>query len=157
MITLLMPCGMVPENFRYPKCNTKTIWDLWWDGRRTEKIQGFSFLNGFDFTNTTDKTNWSKSSKLMTNLVDRALMSHLISSKSQLRLMRPGERDLIFSEVFGEMIKEAFKEADAEALDRRRIGEMAYTTVYEYAHVHRATKNKKRKHFTEDYSTESEM
>lgn len=31
----------VPEDFQFPKCNVRALWDFWWDGNRSEGLAQF--------------------------------------------------------------------------------------------------------------------
>ena len=39
---------MVPADFRLPKCNVLTLWNLYWGGRPVDGIRPFRFLVPWD-------------------------------------------------------------------------------------------------------------
>ena len=50
---------MVPADFKLPKCNVLTMWDLYWGGHPVDGICPFRFLVPWDLMVKSDRVCWS--------------------------------------------------------------------------------------------------
>ena len=119
-----------PSTFNFPKGNVKLLWDLWWIGQPSDSIAPYKKLRSYDLK-LSDRTNWSKCTYVITTLVEDAIRLGEIESAKDVESMRPSRRDSLFSAVFMNMCKDVFNEDDVEKLDRRRVGELSYSRMYD--------------------------
>jgi len=113
----------VPEGYRFPKCSTKALWDLWWGGIPRERIGPLRQLKSFDFGQRSDITNLSKARKVMHVLCTGR--TECIASLSI------SDRDNLFQHQYLKLFHDMYPNQSEEELDRRRIGDLQYMTVYD--------------------------
>ena len=110
----------VPEGFRFPKCTTKAVWDLWWDGLPVERIKPLRHLKSFDLSRA-DGNNMSKARKVL-----KALTGEL--TDEDVSALSISDRDNLFQDRYLQLFH---PDQSEDHHDRRRIGDLTYMTVYD--------------------------
>eukprot|EP00603_Paraphysomonas_imperforata_P004644 CAMPEP_0114439124 /NCGR_PEP_ID=MMETSP0103-20121206/15022_1 /TAXON_ID=37642 ORGANISM="Paraphysomonas imperforata, Strain PA2" /NCGR_SAMPLE_ID=MMETSP0103 /ASSEMBLY_ACC=CAM_ASM_000201 /LENGTH=694 /DNA_ID=CAMNT_0001609847 /DNA_START=28 /DNA_END=2109 /DNA_ORIENTATION=- len=131
---------MVPEGFRLPRCNVGTWWNLYWGGRPSEGYHPYRLMRPWDLSVRADRIALSKAKSvidcLLTVVKDEVTTSDIES-------MRPRERDYWFVKSFAGLCGIVMGVAgvtSVEALDKKCVGEMSYTTLYDYLRMSRKRK-----------------
>jgi hypothetical protein len=60
----------LPEDFKTPRVNVKTFWDLWWEGQSSDGIPPYRFFNRSDFAVQLEYSTWIKGKKGVQALLD---------------------------------------------------------------------------------------
>lgn len=89
MFNLLHGHGRVA--FRFPKCTTKAVWDLWRDGLSVERIRPLRHLKSFDLSRA-DGNNMSKARKMLKALTVELTYEHVSA-------LSISDRDNLFQEI----------------------------------------------------------
>ena len=113
----------VPEGFRFPKCTTKAVWDLWWDGLPVERIKPQRHLKSFDLSRA-DGNNMSKARKVL-----KALTGEL--TDEDVSALSISDRDNLFQDRYLQLFRKMYPDQSEDHHDRRRIGDLTYMTVYD--------------------------
>jgi hypothetical protein len=113
----------VPEGFRFPKCTTKAVWDLWWDGLPVERIKPLRHLKSFDLSRA-DGNNMSKARKVL-----KALTGEL--TDEDVSALSISDRDNLFQDRYLQLFRKMYPDQSEDHHDRRRIGDLTYMTVYD--------------------------
>ena len=87
----------VPKTFKFPLCNTKRLWDLWFFG--DECRFPYRKLQPLDMPETTDKVNLARARKVMKYLSDTALEGNIVNSMDVLYGMSYDVCDEVFLQV----------------------------------------------------------
>jgi hypothetical protein len=119
----------VPQSFKFPKCNVRSLWDLWWVGNATERIAPYRGLKAFDLDNKNDNQLLSKAKFVITTLIKYSNDSNL--DGRALQRLPARERDRAFETSFIAICKELFPSEDNESIDRRKIGDISFITLYD--------------------------
>lgn len=77
---------MVPENFKFPRCNTKTIFTLYFHENRELMLAPY-YLIGRDLTSKEDRTNYCRAKKLINIILDKAVECNYIDDKQSVYSM----------------------------------------------------------------------
>lgn len=119
---------MVPHDFRFPHCNVRTMWDLYWGGRKCDKIRPYRYLRSFNFLNRSDRARWSKASSVMKDFVTCIIESSETgpSSFNELASMAPRNRD----DMFDFAVKELCSAGRISVSSMGRVGQLSYITLY---------------------------
>eukprot|EP00602_Paraphysomonas_sp_CaronLab_P013122 CAMPEP_0185042226 /NCGR_PEP_ID=MMETSP1103-20130426/42225_1 /TAXON_ID=36769 /ORGANISM="Paraphysomonas bandaiensis, Strain Caron Lab Isolate" /LENGTH=523 /DNA_ID=CAMNT_0027582255 /DNA_START=1070 /DNA_END=2638 /DNA_ORIENTATION=+ len=115
----------VPEGFRFPVGNVRTLWDLWWDGQQAQGIGPYKYIKGVDLVNRKDKCNLTKFSKIMEALTATASTLGLIGPTRRISGMTVSERDDLFGKSYTKLCMDMHRVRLLEDLDKRKIGEMS--------------------------------
>jgi len=113
----------VPEGFRFPKCTTKAVWDLWWDGLPVERIRPLRHLKSFDLSRA-DGNNMSKARKVLKALTVELTYEHVCA-------LSISDRDNLFQDRYMQLFRNMYPDQPEDHHDRRRIGDLTYMTVYD--------------------------
>jgi hypothetical protein len=117
----------VPQDFRFPrKCNVRTLWDLWWRGKRFDNIAPYRRLNTYDLFEDSDKQFLSKAKTVM-----GFLGSFTRVTLATLRDGTDAERDGIFSNAYQQVFFALKPGRTLADFDRSRFGDLNYTSVYD--------------------------
>jgi len=116
----------VPETFRFPSCNVRTLWDLYWSGDSMARIAPYRILKGCDLFKASDKQFLSKAKGVMKLLIEASN-----TSTNEIRAMTLRNRDILFETTFLNVLHRIFPDDTDEDFDARRIGEMKYLTLYD--------------------------
>lgn len=102
----------LPATFVFPRCGTKTLWDLWFKGNLAEAYPPFCKLDCGDIHARVDKNRLRKAQGLISYMMDRAIVMKEIPSMEYISACRyvlqlpVTERDGIFNRVFPIIIGE---------------------------------------------------
>jgi hypothetical protein len=108
------------------------LWDLWWMGIPIQGICPLRMIDPVDIVPTIDKVRRSKAVHCMGKLTQSAIDLNLGSIET-LRVMPTPDRDVIFEKAFLRLCNVCiFPNHHIEELDKRRIGELSYLSLYEY-------------------------
>ena len=116
----------VPESFQFPLCDVHTLWDLWIDGKKSQKMQPYRFLKGFDLTDNKQRTRLSKARTLMKKLLDLAE-----KTVSEIALLAAGERDALFTRIYKSLWLQLHPNSNEEYYSRHRAETQIFTSLYD--------------------------
>jgi hypothetical protein len=117
---------LVPEGWRFPRCATNLLWDLWWSGNPAEKICPYRMIKPCDLC-AADGVLLSKAKKVMNALLDYAGKTRI-----QVAQMCLHDRDELFASSFVGLFAAATNHMVLEEFDKRRVGSLSYVTLYDY-------------------------
>lgn len=117
----------VPDDFRFPKCNCRTLWDLWWRGKPVDNIAPFKVIKSFDISNKSDKVLFSKA-KFVIEALSKFNSAFSIQN---LHTYTSNQLDVFFETSYVGIFRRLSPDQFLETLDRRRIGDMSYVTFYD--------------------------
>ena len=80
---------MVPMDFKFPICNVRTLWDLWWTGHVQNKIKPYRYLRKFDIQGSNEKSYLAKGRAVMGQILKYGLEASTVQSIN----LVVGERD----------------------------------------------------------------
>ena len=101
----------LPENFSFPSLDTKTMWGLWFFGKRAGHVPIGPLKNIWpkkDLRRRVDKTNFSRTKAVMEKLVSIACRGHNPLIKSE-RDIVVGNTDVVFDYSFPILIEEIYR------------------------------------------------
>jgi hypothetical protein len=119
----------VPEGFRFPKCTTGTLWHLWWTGNASnplEKIAPYNSIQAFDLQHKADHTYLSKARWVISKVISHGEQNSVAISR-----MTISDRDKFFEHAYIHIFKILYPDRDIELLDKTRIGDVSYITLYD--------------------------
>lgn len=142
---------MVPEGWNLPKGNVSSLFNLWVNGNQAMHIQPYRFLRGFDLVAT--EKHAGKFVPLVWTLEMREEMLKELSSSwrsylsqargvmiviadackmnfQQLAALSATEREEKYLEAFQSVVKRLHPDLSDEQLDRKRVADNAWTTVF---------------------------
>ena len=120
---------MVPRDFRFPKCNMRTMWDLYWGGRRCDKIRPYRYLRTFNLFHRSDRGRWTKATTMIDQFIQSIIGSGAgPSTFNELASMTPRYRD----EMFDLAVDELRKSGAFPASIAPRVGQLSYITIYNH-------------------------
>jgi hypothetical protein len=115
------------------RCNTQLLWDVWWSGNTSKKYAPYRGLHQRDLEDHHCHANLSKAKKVMGVVLSFAGEAHTARTIAQLTI---AQRDIVFSSAFLAMALVLYPGADAAEIDRLRIGNMSYLTLYDLINKH---------------------
>jgi len=116
----------VPESFEFPLCDVHTMWDLWLDGKKSQRIKPYRFLKGYDLTDVTQRARLSKANGLMKTLIK------LTEKKaSEIAPMNANERDILFAATYKSHWLALNPGCTEEYYGVHRAETQIYTSIYE--------------------------
>ena len=124
----------VPFAFVFRGCSTKAVWDAWWRGDASNRIGPYRFFTNADMPKKTDKVNLARVRMIMKELITTAIQLECIPEQhpeTAIAAMRCERQDELFDQVFSSMVR-------TYPGERRRTGEAAYSTVYNWTTRKRA-------------------
>jgi hypothetical protein len=112
----------VPEGFRLvTKMSLQTLYQLWHEGMKSERIGPFKYLDGHD-VHKDDRKHLSSAKALVVE-IDKFLPSGFLNLSSS-------DRDAAFKVAFGSMAT-SFQDNESEGnLKRKPLENFSYTTLY---------------------------
>ena len=117
----------VPQSFEFPKCNTLTIWTLWWIGDEQRQIAPYRMIQTNNLFKKSDYQLLSRATFVIGELVNASKISSNILQKKSAR-----ELYTIFENSFVELYKILYPmDTNLIYLDKRRKGDKSYTTLYD--------------------------
>ncbi len=133
---------MLPPNFKFPKCNVQTLWDLWWLPSKVVNpetgsevmIKPYHTLEARDLPNAHDRDYFYKARKVVASLVQSAVEFNYVEAPENINFLHRHSsviamdveaRDNMFRHCFEEMYK------SFENYQSARVGELNYLTVYD--------------------------
>jgi hypothetical protein len=111
----------VPQNFRFPDCDVKTIWEIWYFGYPNENIAPLNSLKNWDLTKKACRTKLSYARNVM-----EELFTHTTVDLRTIKAMSATERDGVFDVAYRSLLSQFGDENYVNS--RRSIG---YRTVYD--------------------------
>ena len=101
---------MIPQHFIFPHTNVKTMWNLWFHGNESEKIQPYKYLikNIKDIDVKTVRNKVHRTSKVMTALVDIAIKKRFIKQEDEISSFSQSESDNIFDECYPDLVCQCY-------------------------------------------------
>lgn len=111
------------------RCTTRNIWDLWWLGNPRERYAPYRQIDQVDLANKKDHSYLSKAKFVIEKLVE---VCPGALSTAQLSKKNASELDEVFATVYGLMCELLYPSKTVEMLDRKRIGDRSYVTVYDH-------------------------
>jgi len=106
----------------------RVMWDLWYGGHPEKRYGPYRKLVQDDLHDERDHPYLSKASLVMKKLVTLCPGS---PSATQMSTKTPAELDALFSAAFMSLCGLIYPGRDAEWLDKRRVGDRSYLTVYD--------------------------
>lgn len=116
---------VVPEDFSFPVCHTKIMWDYWHFGDEVRRIQPFKFFERFistDFSKLSERTNYCKAKALMKKLEAIARENNLLNGRNPSTLSRE-EADEVFNKSYRSLLEQLYPN------QANRPGDTQYTTL----------------------------
>jgi hypothetical protein len=113
------------------RCSIQAIWDLWWDGNKTENIQPYRYIRGIDLCKE-DTTILSKTKFIINRMVDLSGDSALGKRKlneDEVTRMPTRDRDQLVSALLVCLIKSTCP--DNKDMDINHLGDLHMTTLYD--------------------------
>jgi len=122
----------VPEDYEFPRrdITVRSIFDYWFDGDPAKNYQPFRKLKGFDLSSKCSKRMLSKASGVIKVL----LKSGNVTETEVAGMNDFAERDRLFERYYMQMFHSLYPNSDESAFDRRRIGDLTYSHVYDLLH-----------------------
>ena len=119
----LHPC---PEDFEFPICNVKVLWDLWYSGRPCDNVQPYRFISTKcgDLSIKLMRGRFSKATFVMKELSH----GHTAADIANLTI---NDRDKLFEDNFMRLFHLIYPEKTEEYLDNHRVGDLQYVTMYD--------------------------
>jgi len=119
----LHPC---PEDFEFPICNVKVLWDLWYSGRPCDNVQPYRFISTKcgDLSIKLMRGRFSKATFVMNELSH----GHTAADIANLTI---NDRDKLFEDSFMRLFHLIYPEKTEEYLDNHRVGDLQYVTMYD--------------------------
>ncbi len=145
---------MVPETFHFPKCNVRTMWDLWWVGNPALQIQPYRKLRADDLKVITEKKGLAKARVVMNVMCGYSGVENNVRIGETFLQMTSVDRDSKFAIAFKLLCDEAYR--NSEALDQRRVGEFSYFTFYDLLKQIKRPRKKTKRIREEDIEEEEE-
>jgi hypothetical protein len=112
----------VPENFKMPSCDVKTLWEMWNFGIPSNNIGPLKRLKAFDLSLKSCKVSLTHARVVMSEL-DKCMPDH-----SNLAVMSVEQRDAAFNQAYKSLLLQFH---DETRMLSRRLGVIKYRTVYE--------------------------
>jgi hypothetical protein len=116
----------IPQNFKMPKVDCKSLWRLWHYGRESESdnIGPFSTFHKFDFSLEKEASKYFKGQKVMNAVRNIAIeLKEWPTDKSPRECPKP-QMDSVFDKAFAELINRTYQKDKSY-----RAGEIAYSTM----------------------------
>ena len=130
----------VDKNFRFPtRIDTRTLWDLWWNGKPVDRIAPYRHLQTFDFFVKSDKQKLCRARRVINKLIHYSIIvmnSNEINDVSiglktnYIRDMSIVERDRVFEESYIKLYS-VLSGQSLEVLDMKRVGEKSVNTIWD--------------------------
>ena len=119
----LHPC---PEDFEFPICNVKVLWDLWYSGRPCDNVQPYRFISTKcgDLSTKLMRGRFSKATFVMNELSH----GHTAADIANLTI---NDRDKLFEDSFMRLFYLIYPEKTEEYFDNHRVGDLQYVTMYD--------------------------
>lgn len=124
---------MVPADFSLPPCSVYTVWKLWHHGNPASKISPYKNLHSFDLQKNADKVNLTHIRKVMAALerIIYDLDLKLLNRDRRIASLGPAEANEVFNKSYGYLCSSLYGVEGEDALQRLRIDDKTYNTVYE--------------------------
>lgn len=134
---------MVPEKWTLPTTNMKNIWNLWWFGHLTDKIQPYRFLQRDDLVKQSQYTQLSKLKRVINSIELIARNKQFIEQDKQFSDLNKQQSNEIFEKSFTELLKQLYTTETTG-----RIAELSFATIYD--RINNKNNNNKRKRDEEE-------
>jgi hypothetical protein len=115
----------VPESFKFPSVNTKTMWDLMHFGNASLKIRPYKKIRVFSLQTKAERTNFTNAKKVVSLLQAFAKQKNFLQEgeEQNISLLPTIQSNAIFAASFPELIKIAYKKPP------HRPDEIMYGTI----------------------------
>ena len=114
----------------FNRCNTKLMWDLWWGGNPVENYAPYKRLRGFDLSSNKEGVLLSKAKTVMQKIVEHH--PQCVLSATEINTLNVRARDEYFALSFVNLYDKLNTDTGGvEMFDRYRVGEIAYSTLYD--------------------------
>jgi len=114
----------IPQNFKMPRVDCKTLWRLWHYGRDLDNIPAFSIFHKFDFSDPKEASLYFKGQKVMNKIRNLAIELNIWLTDKLPKEYPKKDLDLIFEKAFAELIKRAYPRNKSQ-----RVAELSYATI----------------------------
>ena len=115
----------VPEGFRFPGSNVRTLWEMWFVGIPLQRIGPLKGLTGKSLANKRDHTLLSKAKFVLKQLIEASGVT-----ESELIGMTIQQRDAIFETSFVQLYRDLNPDTTLNTMDQSNIGNISYVTLY---------------------------
>ena len=119
----------------------RTIFDYWFDGDRSKNYRPYRKLESYSLASRKSKVARCKASKVISKLLEYGGTTE----SAVLAIKDYAERDRLFDHCYYNMFRALYPGVDDAVFDRRRIGDLTYTHVYDLLHPRVKPRPKKRK------------
>ena len=108
----------MPEDFQFPKCNVRTLWDLWWGGDLSRRISPYRFIKTTDISR--QQVGYMSKSKAVMEIIMKKLPYNIRIDSLSIK-----DRDKAFSDGFQVICAVIYPTLSKEELDERRVGDVS--------------------------------
>lgn len=111
------------------RCTARNLWDLWWLGNPRERYAPYRQIDQADLAEPKDHNFLSKG-----RYVVDALVKFCPGAPSTNELSKKNCRELetLFASAYCTMCSIIYPGTSVEVLDKRRVGDRSYVTVYDH-------------------------
>ena len=137
----------VPEDFTFPRCSIKIIWDYWYFGDANAAICPFICLDSKDIPpvvngkKNPDCAQLCRAKKAIGKITEIAIEEKLISKAGDIKKFTRQRSDELFDKCFRKVLDIY---SNGEDWESRRINEISYGTVYNQINNHSSNIKKTR-------------
>lgn len=116
----------MPEDFKFPSTDVKTMWDLWYFGHAGIEVQPYKKLcEGFamDLRTGVERVNLCRANKVMKKLYQIALANGDINEGDDIGHLSRGKSDEVFDKAYGCLLRELYTR------EQHRAGSKTVNTI----------------------------
>ena len=117
----------VPQGFEFPKVTAFQLWNLWFSGNRIERIPPYHNIRPYDLMDKKNKHLLSRGKMVMNKIISKTGLT-----VDQIIALDSTRRNQVFETAFVALYELMFPEEDMAQLDKRRVLNMSYTTMYDH-------------------------
>jgi len=117
----------VPQGFEFPKVTAFQLWNLWFSGNRIERIPPYHNIRPYDLMDKKNKHLLSRGKMVMNKIISKTGLT-----EDQIIALDSTRRNQVFETAFFALYQLMFPEEDMVQLDKRRVMNMSYTTMYDH-------------------------
>jgi len=116
----------VPEDFDFPSDNLSNIWNLWWDGRPSERIAPYRKLQPYDLDKKSMRTRFIKARKVM-----EFITQNTGKSANDIPSSTSAEKVTFLQDAYVRIFQEWYGDLSTLQLDRRTLATMSFMSFYD--------------------------
>ncbi|ETV96839.1 hypothetical protein H310_10128 [Aphanomyces invadans] len=120
------PRGLQTSKLSCPKGKVFDIWNLWWDGSRSDGVPPFRACTSKDFASRAEQSNFFKAKKVIF-----ALLSCTTLSTQQIMVIDIPGRNKLFCDCLTALCHRLLGAINAADDGKRRIADMCYHSMYD--------------------------